>query len=80
VQQATGGNYKSTAPTRSVATAAIQTVQNNFGVHINYVWIGLLGLIRVIVPLAASSSPQPGARLTTRSTSTTTALTAGASR
>ena len=31
------------------AGAAIATVQENFGVHINdYIWVGLLGLIRVI--------------------------------
>src|SRR5438067_514868 len=31
------------------AGAAIATVQENFGVHVNdYIWVGLLGLIRVI--------------------------------
>ena len=50
VPQATGGEYKiDGAYSFGGARAAIQTVQNNFGVHVNYyVWIGLLGLIRVI--------------------------------
>jgi LCP family protein required for cell wall assembly len=50
VPLSTGGYYKiDGAYSYGGATAAIQTVQNNFGVHINYyVWIGLLGLIRVI--------------------------------
>src|SRR5260370_22024213 len=31
------------------AGAAIATVQNDFGVHVNdYIWIGLLGLIKLI--------------------------------
>ena len=50
VPQATGGSYKiDGAYSFGGAKAAIATVQNNFGVHVNYyVWIGLLGLIRVI--------------------------------
>ena len=50
VEQATGGFYKiDGAWSFGGAKAAIATVQNNFGVHVNYyVWIGLLGLIRVI--------------------------------
>ena len=46
----TGGYYKiDGAWSYGGAKAAIATVQNNFGVHINYyVWIGLLGLVRVI--------------------------------
>jgi LCP family protein required for cell wall assembly len=50
VPLSTGGYYKiDGAYSYGGARAAIQTVQNNFGVHINYyVWIGLLGLIRVI--------------------------------
>ena len=50
VPQATGGYYKiDGAYSFGGARAAIATVQNNFGVHVNYyVWIGLLGLVRVI--------------------------------
>ncbi|HET7467352.1 MAG TPA: LCP family protein [Candidatus Dormibacteraeota bacterium] len=50
VPLSTGGYYKiDGAYSYGGAKAAIATVQNNFGVHINYyVWIGLLGLIRVI--------------------------------
>jgi len=50
VPLSTGGTAKiDGAYSYGGAKAAIQTVQNDFGVHVNYyVWIGLLGLIRVI--------------------------------
>src|SRR5205814_2573282 len=50
VPLATGGTAKiDGAYSYGGAKAAIQTVQNDFGVHVNYyVWIGLVGLIRVI--------------------------------
>ena len=50
VPLSTGGNYKiDGAYSYGGARAAIQTVQNNFGVHVNhYIWIGLLGLVKVI--------------------------------
>jgi LCP family protein required for cell wall assembly len=45
-----GGSYKiDGAYSYGGAGEAIATVQENFGVHINYyIWVGLLGLIRVI--------------------------------
>jgi len=47
---ATGGSGKMDfAYSYGGARAAIATVENDFGVHINdYIWVGLLGLIRVI--------------------------------
>lgn len=50
VPLSTGGYYKiDGAYSYGGARAAIQTVQNDFGVHINhYVWIGLVGLVKVI--------------------------------
>ncbi len=50
VPLSTGGSYKiDGAYSYGGAGAAIATVQQNFGVHINYyIWVGLLGLIRVI--------------------------------
>jgi len=50
VELSTGGSYKiDGAYSYGGAKAAVETVQNNFGVHINYyVWIGLLGLVKLI--------------------------------
>jgi len=50
VPLSTGGSGKiDGAYSYGRAGAAIATVQQNFGVHINdYIWVGLLGLIRVI--------------------------------
>lgn len=50
VTLSTGGSYKiDGAYSYGGAGAAIATVQANFGVHVNYyIWVGLLGLIRVI--------------------------------
>jgi LCP family protein required for cell wall assembly len=50
VPLSTGGSYKiDGAYSYGGAGAAIATVQENFGVHVNYyIWVGLLGLIRVI--------------------------------
>ena len=47
---ATGGSGKMDwAYSYGGARGAIATIQNDFGVHINdYIWVGLLGLIRVI--------------------------------
>lgn len=45
-----GGSYKiDGAYSYGGASEAVETVQDNFGVHVNYyVWIGLLGLIKLI--------------------------------
>jgi LCP family protein required for cell wall assembly len=50
VPLSSGGSYKiDGAYSYGGAGEAIATVQQNFGVHINYyIWVGLLGLIRVI--------------------------------
>ncbi len=50
VPLSTGGYYKiDGAYSYGGSRAAIETVENDFGVHINhYIWIGLLGLVKVI--------------------------------
>jgi LCP family protein required for cell wall assembly len=50
VPLSTGGSYKiDGAYSYGGAGAAIATVEQNFGVHVNYyIWVGLLGLIRII--------------------------------